>query len=79
VFAFDVWRLGFGAWRLAWKTDGARANGRYGDTAIRRYGDTAIRRKGERAKGRKGDTVLTAFEDEDDDEYEDDGFARGLA
>jgi len=26
-----------------------------------------------------GDTVPTAFEDEDDDEYEDDGFARGLA
>jgi hypothetical protein len=35
--------------------------------------------KSEKANGRYGDTVPTAFEDEDDDEYEDDGFARGLA
>ena len=33
------------------------AKGRKGDTAIRRYGEV----------------VQTAFEDEDDDEYEDDG------
>jgi hypothetical protein len=63
---FHVWRLAFGVWRG--KRTGKK---RKGDTAIRRYGDTA--------KGRKGDTVLTAFEDEDDDECEDDGFARGLA
>jgi hypothetical protein len=34
---------------------------------------------GAKAKGRKGEVVPTAFEDEDDDEYEDDGLARGLA
>jgi hypothetical protein len=39
---------------LAWKTDRAKANRRYGEV------------------------VPTAFEDEDDDEYEDDG-SRGLA
>jgi hypothetical protein len=38
------------------------------------------KRKGEWAIWRYGDTVPTAFEDEDDDdEYEDDGFPRGLA
>ena len=37
------------------------------------------RGKKRKANGRYGDTVPTAFEDEDDDEYEDDGFARGLA
>ena len=41
--------------------------GRRGKGAKRRRGETAEGRKGERAKGRKG-----AFEDEDDDEYEDD-------
>ena len=50
---FGVWGSAFRVSRLAWKTDRAKANRRYGEV------------------------VPTAFEDEEDDEYEDDGVALG--
>jgi hypothetical protein len=52
--------LAFGVWRGRGWGKREWANGRYGEWAKRRYGEV----------------VPTAFEDEDDDEYEDDGIAR---